>query len=589
MEQNIQKYQAFLKVIESGSFTKAAIELNYSQPGISRMIHDLEKDWKVVLFDRGKNNVSLTAEGKSLLPHLQKICDGYQQLLAKIDSLNNLQTGILHIGILDTISKHWLPPILKRFMHHYPDIKFKFISGSYDRLSQELKTGSLDCAFLKAPVCKAFDTIFLKSDPLYAILPSNHPLAKKSVLSLKQLEDIPFLILDSLKSTLLDIFSENKIHINISVCTPDDYSIMSMVESGLGISILPALSLERLPYRITAKELSPALRRELILAINHKKGLSNAMKYFFDFLQYPNYDGYCNCGVPIRQIYKNAPERIVAKAESTIDNLLFLGLEDKIAGICETSEVSHPPYDSQYAKLHRVNKDPSVLTKEEVLSVHPDIIIGWGSLFDSDTLGSVQDWHKQGIHTYIMKNTAPTNHIGCRKVKYFIEDLKQLARIFEIEKESASKIKELEKRLEKLELTVKQFPEKRRPKILTIQYVYENEFFGRTAKDLTADIIRLSGGISLDSSSTPNSWLPLSRLKKYKPDIFLIINSAKSPAQTKIEDLLSNPGLKEIPAIKNKSFLIINQDAFYCGSERTLTAIEQFQPFIKKYIEQKHI
>lgn len=68
MDMNIQKYMAFVKTIELGSFTKAAEALSYSQSAISRMIHDLEKEWKVSLLERSKNGVKLTSDGYKLLP-----------------------------------------------------------------------------------------------------------------------------------------------------------------------------------------------------------------------------------------------------------------------------------------------------------------------------------------------------------------------------------------------------------------------------------------------------------------------------------------------------------------------------------------
>ena len=71
MESNLQKYQAFLKTVEYGSFTKAAELLNYSQSGISRMISDIEKEWNLTLLERGKAGVFLTSQGEKLLPFIQ--------------------------------------------------------------------------------------------------------------------------------------------------------------------------------------------------------------------------------------------------------------------------------------------------------------------------------------------------------------------------------------------------------------------------------------------------------------------------------------------------------------------------------------
>ena len=85
MDMNIQKYMAFIKAVEHSSFTKAAEALNYSQSGISRMINDLEKEWKVTLLERGRTGVRLTSDGMKLLPHAKSVCAEYEKLLMQVD------------------------------------------------------------------------------------------------------------------------------------------------------------------------------------------------------------------------------------------------------------------------------------------------------------------------------------------------------------------------------------------------------------------------------------------------------------------------------------------------------------------------
>ena len=84
MDVNIQKYLAFLKTVEYGSFTKAAEVLNYSQSGISRMIQDLEKEWKISLLERGKGGVRLTSDGYKILPYAKRVYEEYQHLQMQI-------------------------------------------------------------------------------------------------------------------------------------------------------------------------------------------------------------------------------------------------------------------------------------------------------------------------------------------------------------------------------------------------------------------------------------------------------------------------------------------------------------------------
>ena len=71
---SIQKYEAFLKIVETGSLTKAATALGYTQSGISHMLSALEKEWNITLLSRDRAGVSVTAEGLQLLPFVQNIC-----------------------------------------------------------------------------------------------------------------------------------------------------------------------------------------------------------------------------------------------------------------------------------------------------------------------------------------------------------------------------------------------------------------------------------------------------------------------------------------------------------------------------------
>ena len=112
MDMNILKYMAFIKTVDCGSFTRAAEILNYSQSGISRMIGDLEKEWKVALLERSRTGVKLTSDGTKLLPYARSVCEEYQKLQMQIDDLNGLQSGLIRIGTISSIATHWLPNII---------------------------------------------------------------------------------------------------------------------------------------------------------------------------------------------------------------------------------------------------------------------------------------------------------------------------------------------------------------------------------------------------------------------------------------------------------------------------------------------
>lgn len=160
MDMNIQKFMAFVKTVECGSFTKAAEILNYSQSGISRMINDLEKDWKVTLLERGKAGVELTSDGVRLLPYAKSVCSDYEKLLMQVDEINGLQSGLIRIGTFSSVATHWLPNIIKRFQEDYPNVDYELLLGDYTEIEEWILEGRVDCGFLRLPTHRFRNNIF---------------------------------------------------------------------------------------------------------------------------------------------------------------------------------------------------------------------------------------------------------------------------------------------------------------------------------------------------------------------------------------------------------------------------------------------
>jgi len=287
MDTSIQKYLAFVKTVEYGSFTKAAEVLSYSQSGISRMIKDLETEWNIPLLERSRSGVRLTSDGLKLLPHAKRVCEEYQKLQMEVDDLHGVQSGIIRIGTFSSVATHWLPNIIKAFQKDYPNIDYELLLGDYTEIEEWIAAGRVDCGFLRLPTHPEFDTIFLEQDNLMAIIPEDHPLADCEKFPLAKLCEEPFMLLErGAKAEVSEVFERNHLTPRVRFTTWDDYAIMSMVESGLGVSILPQLILKRVPYRILARELDVPAYRNIGLALKKKETASIAVKRFMEYLKY---------------------------------------------------------------------------------------------------------------------------------------------------------------------------------------------------------------------------------------------------------------------------------------------------------------
>lgn len=278
---------AFVRTVEYGSFTKAAEALNYSQSGISRMIGDLEKEWNVFLLERGRSGVRLTSDGLRLLPYAQNVCGEFRKLQMQVDELNGLQSGLIRIGTFSSVATHWLPNMIREFQKDYPNIDYELLLGDYTEIEEWILNGRVDCGFLRLPAHAELETVFLEQDKLLAILPEGHPLAELEKIPVQALCSEPFMLLEKgAKAEISEIFERCGLAPKVRFTTWDDYAIMSMIESGLGISILPQLILKRVPYRIVARQLDIPAYRNIGFALRDKKTASLAVRRFLDYLQF---------------------------------------------------------------------------------------------------------------------------------------------------------------------------------------------------------------------------------------------------------------------------------------------------------------
>jgi DNA-binding transcriptional LysR family regulator len=254
------------------------------------MIGDLEKEWRVSLLERNRNGVKLTSDGMKLLPYVKNVCGEYLKLQMQVDDLNGLQSGLIRIGTISSIATHWLPNVIAAFQKDYPNMDYELLLGHYADIEKWILEGRVDCGFLRLPTLACgLETEFLEKDRLLVVLPENHPLAPLEKFPVAALVNDPFILLEkSEKAEISELFDRCQIHPNIHFTTVDDYAVMSMVEKGLGISILPELILRRIPYRIVKKELDVPAYRHLGIAVRNQKTASLSVKRFMEYLDCRN-------------------------------------------------------------------------------------------------------------------------------------------------------------------------------------------------------------------------------------------------------------------------------------------------------------
>ena len=281
----MQRYIALLKVIEVGSFTKAADLLGYTQPALSQMIASLEKELSIKILYRSRYGIRLTPEGERLYPSIQNSVLQYEAMRRTADEIRGLDSGVVRIGTVSSVSCHWLPGIIRAFWQKHPNIQIVLHQGDYTSIPEWVRTGAVDFGFVNPDAVKGMDTNIVKSGEFRAVLPLNHPLSGKNSLTLEDLASEPFLLLEEgAYSEPLAAFHAAGITPNVALRVHDDYSILSMVEQGLGVSILTELVLHKTGYDVVALPIEPAIIRTMSIVTKDKSTLPLASKEFIQYL-----------------------------------------------------------------------------------------------------------------------------------------------------------------------------------------------------------------------------------------------------------------------------------------------------------------
>ena len=281
------KYEVLLQVADLGNLTHAAEALGYTQSAVSRIVADLEKEWDVQLLLRGRNGAKLTTAGEEILPRLRAVCNAQRELEEQIGHLHGLTFGTVRIGSFPSTSMHWLPPIIKAFQTEYPDIQFEVITQiEYRGVEDMITSGRVDCGFIALPCSSNLETIFLHRDRHMAVVPEDHPLAKAKSYPITRFGEDPFIKLEDERDREVSEFLE-RYHVkpNLRYRGNDDYTIMSMVENGLGVSSLTELVLQRTPFHVAVCPLDPPQYRDIGLAVRSFDTLSPAAKQFVDYVE----------------------------------------------------------------------------------------------------------------------------------------------------------------------------------------------------------------------------------------------------------------------------------------------------------------
>ena len=281
----MNRYEMFLKVAEIGNITKTARAVHYTQAGVSHAVTTLERECGFALFARGTEGVTLTENGKRLMAPIQTLVNDQHALEQEINRIGGVVAGTLRIGTFTSVSMQWLPRIITAFGKRFPEVEFDLQAGDYDQISHMIETGKVDCGFLAAPAKETFAFSPLYEDPMLAFIPKGHPLESEQTLHLDDLLDEGLIVpAQGSDNDINAVLAQADRPARIRYVLNDDFSVLSMVEGGLGVAIMPELIQKSCKASPVMRPLSPARTRVIGIASLPHERISVLARTFIDFL-----------------------------------------------------------------------------------------------------------------------------------------------------------------------------------------------------------------------------------------------------------------------------------------------------------------
>lgn len=281
---DIEKLKALKVIVETGSITRAAERLGYSQPGLTGMLNRLEQEIGYPVLQRGSGGVSLTESGEALMPHVERILRDSRALEQAIADHRPEERRILRIGSYTSISRNWLPQVLKGFGTEFPDVELTVKDGSCMDIEQWLMEGTIDVGLLSNCFSAPLEFLPLLQDPYYAVLPPEERPGETFDISAFNGRTF-FVPSNGVDTEVLRILERSGVTPRFSLIATEDSAVIKMVEQGLGCSLLSELILRGSTDHVSLVPVDPPAFREVGAAVRSLKKAGPVLRSFLRYIR----------------------------------------------------------------------------------------------------------------------------------------------------------------------------------------------------------------------------------------------------------------------------------------------------------------
>jgi DNA-binding transcriptional LysR family regulator len=288
----LAQLEAFLQVAHHRSFSRAAEALFLTQPSVTARIQSLEREIGERLFERTGRSVTLTDAGRAFMPHAQRALTAVQEGTDAIEAVRHGDVGSIRIGASSTIATYVLPGTLKRFREIRPRVHVHLTTGNTEDLIEKLIAGETHVVVSRLTQHPEVESLHLYNDDLALVVSPSHPFAVKGRVTIAEAGREPFLFFERSSSYHSLVYS---MFLRVGVVPESLMELDSMettkhmVEAGLGIAILPVVSVDReiengVLKRVEIRDMEQPAQREVGVHVLRNRAIGPPIRDFLKLL-----------------------------------------------------------------------------------------------------------------------------------------------------------------------------------------------------------------------------------------------------------------------------------------------------------------
>lgn len=281
-------------------------------------------------------------------------------------------------------------------------------------------------------------------------------------------------------------------------------------------------------------------------------------------------------GDEVKTTYNKAPEKVLAVYQGSIETMIALGLEDRVAASYGLDNEVKPEWKTGFAKM-KYHESPFAPDKETVTVLNPDMILSWGSIFSDKNLGDVDGWISKGTNTYINTNTRKNSESAKhnRTLENEYTDITNLGKIFNVEDKANQLVDQMKAEITK---TVEANKGKPPVSVMVVEPI-EGTITNYGADSLAGDMVTQLGG---KLAKPDANKVGKEDIVAANPDVIFVVYMAyagDNPETVKAKQLAlikDDPALASLKAVKNNRVNLVMLGDMYAAGPRTMDGIKTF-------------